>query len=305
MHTKSRLNTASAIIDRQALHALGVLVPVRFNRVKVMPGRHPLGRAGDGMRILRTRPYIAGEDNPRDIDKYSPPDKPIVVEWENEAQASIMLLADVSASMALPQKAALRNACLLQLTYSMWRAGDRVATTLFDNVLHEQIRAPNLKTQMERLVATLSRSQSHPGGTTDVTAVLQQYLGQARHRHCDLLFVVSDFVNTDENDIAPAADWRGILKQLQRNVVPVIVSFEVPKEVQGLVKLYDVERKSRRLTWFSQRRIGRVNREERERVANLIRSFRSAGLDYMLVSSQFQIYPQLARLARMRRQRKH
>ena len=107
------------------------------------------------------------------------------------------------------------------------------------------------------------------------------------------------------HDIAPAADWRPILKQLHRNVVPVIVSFEVPKEMQGLVKLYDMERKRRQLTWFSQRRIGDVNREERERVANLIRSFRSAGLDYMLVSSQFQIYPQLARLARMRRQRKH
>ncbi len=189
MHTKSRHNSSPAIIGRQALHALGVLVPVRFNPVKVMPGRHPLACAGDGMRLLRTRPYIAGEDNPRDIDKYSPPDEPSVVEWENEAQASIMLLADVSASMALPHKAALRNACLLQLTYSMWRAGDRVATTLFDHVLHEQIRAPNLKTQMERLVATLTGS--HAGGTTDVTSVLRQYLGQARHRHCDLLFVAT------------------------------------------------------------------------------------------------------------------
>ena len=155
MHTKSRHNTTPAIIGRQDLQALGVLVPVRFNPVKVMPGRHPLACAGDGMRLLRTRPYIAGEDNPRDIDKYSPPDEPSVVEWENEAQASIMLLADVSASMALPHKAALRNACLLQLTYSMWRAGDRIATTLFDDVLHEQIRAPNLKRQMERRCARL------------------------------------------------------------------------------------------------------------------------------------------------------
>ena len=303
MLTKFQPNKASAIIDRQALHALGVLVPVRFNPVKVLPGRHPLGRAGDGMRLLRTRPYIAGEDNPRDIDKYSPPDEPCVVEWENEAQASIMLLADVSASMAMPDKAALRNACLLQLTYSMWRAGDRVATTLFDNVLHEQIWAPNLKRQMERLVTALTGP--HPAGTTDVTSVLQQYLSQARHRHSDLLFVVSDFVNTDQNDIAPAAGWRAILKQMHRNVVPVIVSFEVPNEMQGLVKLYDVERRSRRLTWFSQHRIDRVNREESERVENLINSFRSAGFDYMFVSNQFQIFPQLARLARIRRQGKH
>ena len=303
MLTHPRHKSTPAIIDRQALHALGVLVPVRFNPVKVMPGRHPLGRAGDGMRLLRTRPYIAGEDNPRDIDKYSPRDEPMVVEWEDEAQASIMLLADVSASMALPQKAALRNACLLQLTYSMWRAGDRVATTLFDNALLEQIRAANLKKQMEQLAATLSGSRA--AGTTDVASVLRQYLDQARCRHSDLLFVVSDFVSTDENDIAPATDWRPILNRLQRNVVPVIISFQVPEEMQGLVKLCDTERNSRRLTWLSRRRICCVNLAERKRVANLIGSFRAAGLDHMLVSSQIQVYPQLARLARVRRQRKY
>ena len=303
MRTKSRHNIVPAIIDRQSLQSLGVLVPLRFNPIKVMPGRHPLGRSGDGMRLLHTRPYIAGEDNPRDIDKYSPPDRPTVMEWEDEAQASIMLLADISASMALANKAALRNACLLQLTYSLWRAGDRVATTLFDNELHKQIRAANLKTQMERLAVMLSALP--PDGATDVTAVLQQYLDETRHRHSDLIFVLSDFVSSDDVDVAAATDWRPILHQLQRNIVPVIVSFEVPQEMLGLVKLYDPERKSRRLTWFSRSRIGDINRQERERTAKLISGFRSAGLDYMLVLSQFDIYPQLARLARMRRQRKH
>lgn len=303
MHTKPRNNFASPMVDREVLHALGVIVPVQFNPVKVMPGRHPLGRAGDGMRLLRTRPYISGEDNPRDIDKYSPPAEPMVMEWEDEAQASIMLLADVSASMEIAQKSALRNACLLQLTYSLWRSGDRVATSFFDNVLHGQVRAANLKTQMERLAATLIRRQS--AGTTDITSVLQQYLGQVGARRSDLLFVVSDFVSSDDRDFSPAGDWQSILNQMKRNVVPVIVSFEVPGEMQGLVNLYDKERKNRRLTWFSRHRISRVNREETERVANLIRGFRSAGLDYMLISNQFQIYPQLAKLARMRRKRKH
>ncbi len=156
---------------------------------------------------------------------------------------------------------------------------------------------------MERLAATLIRRQA--AGTTDVTSVLQQYLGKVGQRHTDLLFVVSDFVSSDDRNVSPASDWRPILNQMQRNVVPVIVSFEVPGEMQGLVKLYDKERKSRRLTWFSRHRIDRVNQEERERVANLIRGFRSAGLDYMLVSNQFQVYPQLAKLARMRRKRKH
>lgn len=304
MLTISRDNDIPSIIDRQALHALGVLVPIRFNPVKVLPGRHPLGHAGEGMRLLRTRPYIAGEDNPRDIDKFSPPDARRVLEWEEEAQASIMLLADTSASMAPPLKAALRNTCLLQLTYSFWRAGDRVGTTFFDRELREQIRAANLTMQMERLAAALIR-RPQPATTTDVSSVLRLYLDQDRHRHSDLLFVVSDFVATDRRDIDPETEWRLILNQLHRNVIPVVISFELSHGMQGVMKLWDAERRSRRLTWFSSGRIRRINLQERDRVASLVRKFRTAGLDYMIVSTQRQIYPQLARLARMRRLRKH
>ena len=52
MHMSSVPSSAASIIDRDALHALGVLVPIRFNPIKMLPGRHPLGRAGDGMRLL-------------------------------------------------------------------------------------------------------------------------------------------------------------------------------------------------------------------------------------------------------------
>ena len=299
----SRHSDIPPIIDRQALHALGVLIPIQFHPVKVLPGRHPLGRAGDGMRLLRTRPYVAGEDNPRDIDKFSPPNGRRVVEWEDEAQASITLLADTSASMAPPLKAALRNACLLQLTYSLWRAGDRVGTTFFDCALHEHIRAANLKMQLERLAAALVRP--HAARTTDVSSVLRLYLDQFRHHRSDLLFVLSDFVATDESELDPEIAWRPVLNQMRRNVVPVVISFEISSRTQGAMKLWDPERRSRRLTWFSSQRIRRINQEERERVSSLVRKFRSAGLDYMILSSQRQIYPQLVKLSRMRRLRKH
>lgn len=299
----SRHNHTRSIIDPQVLHALGVLVPIQFHPVKVLPGRHPLGRAGDGMRLLSTRPYVAGEDNPRDIDKFSPPDKRQVVEWEDEAQASIMLLADISSSMEPPLKAALRNACLLQLTYSFWRAGDRVATTFFDNKLYGQIRATNLRMQMERIATALTKPQA--AATTDVSAALREFLDQGRHRHSDLLFVVSDFVDTGEIEMDPETEWQPILNQMRRNVVPVIISLEIPDNIEGVMKLWDPERRSRRLTWLSPRRVRRINEEERSRVTSLARKFRSTGLDFMILSSQRQVYPQLARLARSRRLRKH
>jgi uncharacterized protein (DUF58 family) len=302
MLTNSVPDTAAAAIDRQSLHALGVLVPIRFNPVKVLPGRHPLGRAGDGMRLLRTRPYIPGEDNPRDIDKFSPPGDLQVMEWEDEAQASITLLVDRSASMASSLRAPLRNACMLQLLYSLWRAGDRVGVVFFDVAMREQIRAANLRAQMQQTITALGKP--HPAAVADVSSVLNTFVRQDRRRHSNLLFVISDFVTADDAGINPETDWRTAINEIQQNIVPVIVSFELSPEIEGLIKLSDAEGPSRRLTWFTRERIRRINREERARVANLVRHFRSAGLDCMTLLNQRDIYPQLARLARVRRGRK-
>jgi len=299
----SRHSDSRSLIDPHALHALGVLVPIRFQPVKVLPGRHPLGRAGDGMRLLRTRPYVAGEDNPRDIDKFSPADERMVVEWEDEAQASIMLLADISASMSPPLKSALRNACLLQLTYSFWRAGDRVGMTSFDDRIYDPIRATNLRMQMDRIATSLK--QSRGATTTNLSSVLGEYLRQGRQRYSDLLFVVSDFLASDERELEPEIEWRPVLKEMHRNIVPVVISFEIPDSTEGVMKFWDPERESRRLVRLSSCRIRRINQQESGRVASLARKFRSAGLDYMILSKQRQVYPQLARLARTRRLRKH
>lgn len=302
MHMSSVPSSAASIIDRDALHALGVLVPIRFNPIKMLPGRHPLGRAGDGMRLLRTRTFIRGEDNPRDIDKFSPPGNLQVVEWEDEAQASITLLVDQSASMDSHLKAPLRNTCIVQLIYSLWRAGDRVALALFDTEVRERVRAANLRAQMQQTVQAL-RTQ-HSKSKTDVTSALNAFVQQDRRRHSNLLFVVSDFVTANGDAFNPQVEWRDAINQSQQNIVPVIVSFELAPETEGLMKVCDAERPARRLTRFSREKVRRINLEERARVTSLVRRFRAAHLDCMTVVHQRDIYPQLAALARVRRRRK-
>lgn len=302
MRMSSVPSSAASIIDRDALHALGVLVPIRFNPIKMLPGRHPLGRAGDGMRLLRTRTFIRGEDNPRDIDKFSPPGNLQVVEWEDEAQASITLLVDQSASMDSHLKAPLRNTCIVQLIYSLWRAGDRVALALFDTEVRERVRAANLRAQMQQTVQAL-RTQ-HSKSKTDVTSALNAFVQQDRRRHSNLLFVVSDFVTANGDAFNPQVEWRDAINQSQQNIVPVIVSFELAPETEGLMKVCDAERPARRLTRFSREKVRRINLEERARVTSLVRRFRAAHLDCMTVVHQRDIYPQLAALARVRRRRK-
>lgn len=302
MLSSSVPSTESSVIDRASLHALGVLVPIHFHPVKVLPGRHPLGRAGDGMRLLRTRPYVPGEDNPRDIDKFSPPGDLQVMEWEDEAQASITLLVDRSASMASNLKAPIRNACVLQLLYSLWRAGDRVGMAFFDTRVREQIRAANLRAQMQQTIAALQRP--HPAAATDVSSALNTFVRQDRRRHSNLLFVVSDFLTGNGAAFNPETDWRDAINEIQQNIVPVIVSFQLPADTEGLIKLRDAERATRRMAWFTRSRVRQVNHEERTRVASLMQHFRSAGLDCITLAHQRDIYPQLARLARVRRRRK-
>lgn len=290
-------------IDRHTLQALGVMLPIRLSPLKFLPGRHPLGRAGSGLRFLRTRLYQQGEDNPRDIDKFSPKDARLVVEWEEEAQASIMVLADVSASMAVPAKASLRNATILQLTYSLWRAGDRIGTTFFSSALHKEIRAANLKMQMEHLTTAMANLDVYPD--TNILSVLRRFLHHATRKRPDLLFVVSDFVSMQQENLQLDSDWYPVLNQLRNNLIPVIITFEISTGIRGMLKLWDPERQTRRLTWFSSDRVHQVNREEKERVASLVQKFRAAGLDYLVISTQREIYPQLARLARQRRGRKN
>ena len=303
MHTISQDNEHQPVIGRDTLQALGVLIPIRLSPLKFLPGRHPLGRAGSGLRFLRTRPYEQGEDNPRDIDKFSPPDKRMVIEWEEEAQSAITLLSDISASMTSPLKAALRNACILQLTYSLWRAGDRVGTVFFSSELHHEIKSANLKTQMERLSSALSKLPSHDD--TKISSVLLKYLYQVQRNKPDLIFVISDFVITVKDHFRLNANWHNIIKTVGNNVIPVIITFSVPGTVGGMLKVWDPERRVRRLTWFSPARIKKINVEERDRVSEMINTFRSVGLDYLVISDQKQIYPQLAQLARTRRRRKN
>ncbi len=301
MHTSSTPSGAAAVIDQRELHALGVLVPIQFSPIKVLPGRHPLGRPGDGMRVLRTRPYVSGEDNPRDIDKFSPPHDRRVTEWEDEAQASVTLVVDVSASMASPLKAPIRNACVMQLTYSLWRAGDRVGLVLFDNEIRASVRAANLRSQIR--LSTAALLNPHNGASTDVSAALNAFVRTDRRKHSNVLFVLSDFVGSRENDLDPESAWRTSINELQQNIVPVIVSFEIPP-IEGVIKLWDPERASRRVVSLTRRRVRQINRRERQRTASLARRFRAAGLDSLTIVKQNDVYPQLVGLARARRRRR-
>jgi uncharacterized protein (DUF58 family) len=299
---RSEEAAAGAILDKRRLQELGVLLPIRLSPLAFFSGRHPLGRAGEGMRFLRTRPFEPGEDNPRDIDRFSPPGEYWINEWEAEARANVMIYADVSASMQFAPKAGLMHLTLLQLTYSLWRASDRVRTVLYAAGVDELIDKRNLKTQLEQLMNRLGRKTLLPG--RDALELLEAQARRRRSARDDLAFVVSDFA--DGSDVGAALPaWRNVLRNFGSDVVPVVISFELGADQVGAIRLWDAERGEHRLTLLTPRRIAAINAAERDRVAALQGLFRRAGLDCLVLRREQDVYPELVRLAGWRRRRRN
>jgi uncharacterized protein (DUF58 family) len=291
---------SKSTLDRRQLHALGVLIPIDLHPLSFLPGRHPLGRAGEGLRFLRTREFDPREDDPRDIDRFSPPGERWVNEWEAESRASIGLLADMSGSMAYGPKAAVQRRLILQLTYSLWRAGDRVSVSLFGDSTYSEVRKRNLPAQLQALWHELNSPQSLGG--IDVLHVLRSRADTHTGPRDDLIFISSDFLSlTVREPVVAAQEWRAALQQWGYSLIPVVITFELPEAISGLTKMWDPVRRKQRLTLLSPGRIRRINQEERARVARLTSLFRGTGVDYMVLDRERDVYMQLVRLARRRR----
>ncbi len=303
MLTREDKPAAEAILDKRKLQSLGILLPIRLSALSFFSGRHPLGRAGDGMRFLRTRPFESGQDNPRDIDKFSPPGEYWINEWEAEAQASVMIYADVSASMLFGPKAALLHLTLLQLTYSLWRASDRVRTTLYHEAKQQLIAKRNLRSQLEQLIVELNHGGLQVG--RNAIDVLTEHASNRRSVRDDLVFFVSDFCPLAADSAAENVyDWRGVIRSLSSDVVPITISFELAAGQCGAIRLWDAERRQHRLTLLTSSRTAAINVAERARVEKLQVLFRRLGLDHLVLRRERDVYPELARLARWRRRRR-
>lgn len=302
MRTKEEQTARKTLLDKRRLQAVGVLLPVRLDVLSFLPGRHPLGRAGEGMRFLRNRPYEPGEDNPRDIDKFSAPDKLWVNEWEAEVQASINIFCDISASMAFPPKLAVRNLALLQLTYSLWRASDLVRTVFYSKNRQEEFAERNLKTQLEKLSLRMTEQSWAEG--VDVLEALEQSGLSMRGNKSDIAFIVSDFAPISaSSEQSSSAMWHSLMRKLPGDLVPVIISFRLSRDVIGTIKLWDPERQTQRLTLLTPARVDSINAKEKQRVEKLEAFFRKLGFDYLLLRQERDVFPQLARLTGLRRRK--
>jgi uncharacterized protein (DUF58 family) len=291
---------SSINIDKRQLEEKGVILPIKRLPIRFLPGRHLLGRAGDGMRFLRSRPFDSLEDNPRDIDKFSPKFDLTVNEWEHETQAEILLLVDASASMSFPLKQNLRDAVVLQLIYSLWRAGDRVRVALFADDTIDVIHEPNLQTEMEQYQRAVSNLPFI--AETDFEKTLDSWLPHYTGGKISLIIMVSDFIEpaVSGSITLPIAN----LRRLQGDLINIVISFNLGEDLQGVGKFWDPERNREGIIMMSRRRRERINNAEKGRVDTFCREMRDVNVDTIAISELRQVYPSLFTLARTREHRR-
>lgn len=193
---------------------------------------------GQGTDFSELRAYEPGDDV-RNIDwnVTARSGTPWVRVYEEERELTVILLVDLSRSMAYGSHRSLKSEASARLAanlvLSAQRGGDRVGLITFaDRVL--SVTPPRKgRAHATRLMSLLLEPVDPPGGT-DLRGALRRLL-ELRRRSA-MVFVLSDFVAPPFDDLLRAAAVRF-------DVVPVVLKDRAESELPagGLVRLRDAE----------------------------------------------------------------
>ncbi len=264
---------------------------------------------GSGMEFEETRPYHPGDDvRHMDWNATARLREPFVKRFREERGLLLLLLLDVSASMALgtagPTKAlaAARVAALLAAAAA--RTRDRVGLVAFDARVRRVLPPARGEAQLFRVLRTaLAEAHRAAGGTALVPALRIARRLAGRHA---VVWILSDFRGR-EPGVDPA--WLAEIGGLGRrhDVVGAILAdpaeCELPpagparfEEAEGAGRAIGVDTGSPRLR-------ARFEAAAEERRRALHRALRSAGADSLFLRGTDPPLPALARFFRERRQR--
>ncbi len=308
-------------------------IQVRTGRqvADVLAGEYVSVFKGRGIEFDEVRPYVPGDDV-RSIDwnVTARTGEPFVKRYVEERQLTLMLMADVSASQDFgsahrSKREATAELCAL-LAFSASRNDDKVGLTLFHGDVEQYIPARKGQKHALRVVREVLAHGEAPGDAderparagiaarmragwpgrrpprtprqaTDIARAMEFLLSVNRRR--TICFVVSDFL--DEG-------WeRSLVMANQRHdVIAVLVTD--PRELElanaGLVALRDAESGRSRLYDTGSAAFRRaVEQAAAERVRDVERRMRSAGIDFIHIDAAGSVVDPLVRFFRMRERR--
>jgi len=305
-------------------------IQVRTGRqvADVLAGEYVSVFKGRGIEFDEVRPYVPGDDvRTIDWNVTARTGEPHVKRYVEERQLTLMLMADVSASQDFgsatrSKREATAELCAL-LAFSAIRNDDKVGLTLFHGDIEQYIpprkgqkhalrvvrevlahgvdapaaEAPPERRRLGRLWRAW-RPPRRPREATDLARALEFLLSVTSRK--TICFLVSDFLDDGYEHALRTANRK-------HDVIAVLVTD--PRELTlpgvGLVTLRDAETGDARLVDTSSAAFrDQVARQASQRVAQLERRLRAAGIDFIHIDAAGSVVDPLVRFFRMRERRR-
>jgi uncharacterized protein (DUF58 family) len=272
-------------------------VEVRTNRLvnDMMVGAYLSHFKGRGMDFEELREYIPG-DEVRDIDwnvTYRM-GRPFVKRYREERELAMVLALDISGSSAFGSVRRSKREFAAEiagtLAISASRSSDKVALLLFTDQVELFIPPRKGRRHILRLIREMLFFEPKHRGT-NVPAALA-FLNHLLHRR-SIVFLLTDFLHSFGESSAPTRGGRDTLQELGLTNARhdlVCIHLHDPREntlpAAGLVTIEDAET-GELLEIDSNRSLVRERfaRTNAERLAELDRAFRRAGVDTMSLST--------------------
>ena len=291
-------------------------VEVRTNRLvnDMMVGAYLSQFKGRGMDFEELREYIPG-DEVRDIDwnvTYRM-GRPFVKRFREERELALVLALDISASSAFGSVRRSKREFAAEiagtLAISASRSSDKVALLLFTDQVELFIPPRKGRRHILRLIREMLFFEPKHRGTSVPSALA--FLNHVLHRR-SIVFLLTDFLHSFADATASAAGRRDVLQELGLTNARhdlVCLHLHDPRESAlpsaGLVTLEDAET-GELLEVDSNRAIvrDRFARVNAERLAELDRALRRAGVDTLSFSTDQPFAQTLQRFFETRRGRR-
>jgi uncharacterized protein (DUF58 family) len=290
-------------------------IEVRTNRLvnDTMVGAYLSHFKGRGMDFEELREYIPG-DEVRDIDwnvTYRM-GRPFVKRYREERELALVLAVDISASSAFGSLRLSKREFAAEiagtLAISASRSSDKVALLLFSDQVELFVPPRKGRRHILRIIREMLFFQPKHRGTNIPTAL--GFLNRVLHRR-SIVFILTDFLHSFDRNSASRAG-RDTLEEIGLTNARhdlVCVHLNDPRESvippAGLVTLEDAET-GELLEVDSNRSTVRENfaRTNAERLSELDRAFRRAGVDTLRFSTADSFAQSLQRFFETRRGRR-
>jgi uncharacterized protein (DUF58 family) len=200
------------LLDPEVLASIGRLDLIARTVVEgFLIGLHKSPYRGLSQEFAEHRPYIAGDETRRiDWRVYARTDRLYVKEFEEETNAPVRLLLDVSGSLGYrPHKTSkLEYARYLvgALAYLAIKQNDRVGLACFNEEVRERLRTRGGERHLRTVLAALERAQA--SGRTRIGPAILSEAAQWKRR--GLAIVVSDLYDEGAEVVSAVARLRRV-----------------------------------------------------------------------------------------------